>query len=261
MGTDKGNEDQLRKRLEMVNWGRSYNSLTFLDKDDDYNQYNLQGIPGLADLMEQNMWLISAALEMQGILYGDLKGGLSQESDALKRYAITIMNRCNSYVRPVMQKLLMVLFAMKGMTSPVDFDFNSLVIKDENNDKMASMGNYIGTLIRLNDAGIISKYQVAQSLENFMDNDVVAIQFTDENKNRLKLEEQYQILEALKQVGKDAPKGSPEDIIRSQFGENSESLPEKLSYLDPTANEEVESSAAQEQSTEEIQEEVQEEVE
>ena len=34
MGSDSANNEQLAKRLEMVNWGRTYNSLTFLDKDD-----------------------------------------------------------------------------------------------------------------------------------------------------------------------------------------------------------------------------------
>ena len=43
MGTDQGNETQLRKRLEMVNWGRTYNSLTFLDKDDEYSHFELTG--------------------------------------------------------------------------------------------------------------------------------------------------------------------------------------------------------------------------
>ena len=118
MGTDKGNEEQLRKRLEMVNWARSSNSLTFLDKDDQYNQYQLTATSGLAELMEKNMWLISAALEMQGILYGDLKGGLSQESDAFRRYAITIQNRDNSYVRPVVHKFLTVVYIMNDIPGP-----------------------------------------------------------------------------------------------------------------------------------------------
>lgn len=234
MGTDKANEEQLRKRLEMVNWGRSYNSLTFLDKDDVYTQYNLQGLPGLADLMEKNMWLISAALEMQGILYGDLKGGLSQESDALRRYSITIENRCNSYYRPVLQKLLMVLFAMYGLKGPVDFDFNSLIVEELNKDKMESINTYQNVLGGLIDKGIISKYQAAISIQNLMNKDIIDIQFTEENLNRLKLEEEYQILETIKQCGKEPKTGS--DIVKSQFAGSSD-FPDKLSYLNPDESE------------------------
>lgn len=235
MGTDKGNEDQLRKRLEMVNWGRSYNSLTFLDKDDEYQQWNLQSLPGLADLMEKNMWLISAALEMQGILYGDLKGGLSQESDALRRYAITIENRCNSYYRPALQKLLMVLFAIYDVKGQVDFDFNSLIVQEENKEKMSAINDYQNVLGSLIDKGIISKYQAAISIQNLMNKDIIDIQFTEENLNRLKLEEEYQILETIKNCGKTRSTGS--EVVESQFG--SGRMPEKLSYLNPDESEET----------------------
>ena len=64
MGADKGNEQQLEKRLEMVTWARTYNSLTFLDKDDEYIMNQLSNISGLSQLLETNMWLVAAALEM-----------------------------------------------------------------------------------------------------------------------------------------------------------------------------------------------------
>lgn len=253
MGTDSGNEDQLRKRLEMVNWARSSNSLTFLDKDDEYQQFTMQGISGLAELLEKNMWLISAALEMQGILYGDLKGGLSQESDAFRRYAVTILNRCNSYVRPVIQKFLIVLFYIYDIEGPVDFDFNSLIKKEENNEKVEAINNYVSLLAKLGEMGIISKYQSALSIKNFMENDVVNINFTEENLNALKLEEEYQILDILKNAGKAS--NTPRDIVGSQFGSTSE-MPEKLEYLNPEAGSETNSSSSQatEQETEETEE-------
>ena len=242
MGTDKGNEEQLRKRLEMVNWGRSYNSLTFLDKDDEYEQREFSGLTGLSNLLEVNMWLISAALEMQGILFGDLKGGLSQESDAMRRYAITIENRCNTYYRPILQKLLMVLFAIYDIKCSVDFDFNSLIIKEENKEKMGAIGDYNRVLGDMVDKGIISKYQAALSLQNFMTKDVIDIQFTEENLNRLKLEEEYQILETIRNCGKEGH--SATEIVQSQFGGSSggggftrEPFPEKLSYLNPDESE------------------------
>lgn len=227
MGADKGNEEQLRKRLEMVNWGRSYNSLTFLDKDDEYDQREFQGLTGLAQLLETNMWLIGAALEMQGILYGDLKGGLSQESDAMERYAITIENRCNTYYRPVLHKFLMVLFAIYGVQGSVDFEFNSLVANKINNDKMDSIDKFNRLLSTLIDNGIISKYQAAVSIQNMLSKEVVDIQFTKENLNRLKLEEQYQILETIKNCGKTGHSAS--EVLGSQFGGSG--FPDKLEYM------------------------------
>ena len=55
MGQEAENEEQLKKRLEMVNWGRNFNSLTFLDKEDDYTGHQFSGLSGLSDLLEQNM--------------------------------------------------------------------------------------------------------------------------------------------------------------------------------------------------------------
>ena len=251
MGTDKGNEEQLRKRLEMVNWARSSNSLTFLDKDDQYNQYQLTATSGLAELMEKNMWLISAALEMQGILYGDLKGGLSQESDAFRRYAVTIQNRDNSYVRPVVHKFLTVVYIMNDIPGPVDFEFKSLIVKEQNVEKMEAIDKYVGLLSKLEEIGLISKYQEALSIKNMMENDVISINFTDERLKTLQIEEEYQLLDILKNSGKMG--NSSREILRSQFGEESE-LPSKINYMENVSeNEEVGLKEEPEQKTEEVQ--------
>lgn len=234
MGTDKGNETQLRKRLEMVNWGRTFNSLTFLDKDDEYSQFGFSGLTGLADLMEKNMWLIAAALEMQGILYGELKGGLSQESDAWKRYATTIENRCNDFYRPVLQKLLMILFKMYGIEGNVSFEFNRLDKTEQNNIIIDTLEKYHRVLNAFVDGGILSKYQVAKSIQNLLEKNVLSIQFTDENLEALELEENYQILELIKTAGKG--RASRTDILSNQFG-GEEPIPDKLDYLNPDNNE------------------------
>ena len=252
MGTDKGNEEQLRKRLEMVNWARSSNSLTFLDKDDQYNQYQLTATSGLAELMEKNMWLISAALEMQGILYGDLKGGLSQESDAFRRYAVTIQNRDNSYVRPVVHKFLTVVYIMNDIPGPVDFEFKSLIVKEQNVEKMEAIDKYVGLLSKLEEIGLISKYQTALSIKNMMENDVISINFTDERLKTLQIEEEYQLLDILKNSGKMG--NSSREILRNQFGEET-SLPDKINYMENVSeNEEVGLKEEPEQQTEEVQE-------
>ena len=219
MGSDKGNEQQLVKRLEMVNWGRTFNSLTFLDKDDDYNHFEFSGMQGLSSLLETNMWLIAAALEMQGILFGDLKGGLSQESDAMARYAVTIRNRCESYVRPVIYKLLCVLFLIEGIDDKVDFDFNSLIATEDNNTKIESIKNLTDMLGVLQQAGIISTYEQARSVKEFITNNTVSLNISDEWLDKLRLEEQQSILDTIKELskkGRDIP--SPNFDVPSSFG-------------------------------------------
>lgn len=213
MGADKGNEDQLTKRLEMVNWARTYNSLTFLDKDDEYIMNQLSNISGLSQLLETNMWLVAAALEMQGVLFGDLKGGLSQESDAFHRYAVTIMNRCDSYYRPVLQKLLYVIFLMYGMDEMPDFEFRPLDQDEMNVARTSAIQNYGTMLETLTGQGIISKYQAAVSLQNFVKNNSIDIDFSELQLNKLKYEEEAEILAAYKTAGHAAPS----EILGEQF--------------------------------------------
>ena len=213
MGADKGNEQQLEKRLEMVTWARTYNSLTFLDKDDEYIMNQLSNISGLSQLLETNMWLVAAALEMQGVLFGDLKGGLSQESDAFHRYAVTIKNRCDGYFRPVVQKLLTVIFIMHGRDTTPDFEFRPLDQDEQNNAKIATIQSFANMLETLGSQGIVSKYQSALALREFLTGNTVNIDFSDIQLSKLQYEEEAEILAAYKTAGKAAPS----EILGQQF--------------------------------------------
>lgn len=194
MGADQDNELQLRKRLEMVNWGRNFNSLTFLDKDDDYQQNQFSGLAGLSDLLEKNMWLISAALEMQGVLYGDLKQGFSNDTDALERYDETIQNRCDSYYRPVLEKLIYVLYVRHDIHEKVEFTFNSLLMKKQDEARLESMSKFSTILSTLLGDGVINTKQYAKALQKYTNKGVIDFGLTDEEIEKLddKFEEEME---------------------------------------------------------------------
>lgn len=198
MGSDKGNEAQLRKRLEMVNWGRNFNSLTFLDKDDEYQQHTMGALSGLSDIMEKNMWLIAAALDMPGVLYGELKGGLSADTDAYEHYSDVIEDRANAYFRPVLNKFLKILFIVLDINDPVDFDFNPLAAGIKNKQKMDAVSTLSNLLGMLTTNKIISKYQYAISIQNFLNKNIISLNIPEEYLNKLKLEEEQEILDAIK---------------------------------------------------------------
>lgn len=185
MGADDGNEEQLRKRLEMVNWGRSFNSLTFLDKDDEYSQNTYGGLSGLADILEKNMWLIAAALEMQGVLFGDLKGGFSQDVEALERYDETINARCESYVRPVYDKLLKVLFAIHNIKGTPEYEFNSLLSTKQDKDRMEGLKDYVALLSQMLSDGVLSTKLYGQAIQTFINKGVLDLGLTEEELNKL----------------------------------------------------------------------------
>lgn len=186
MGQDEGSQKQLEARLEMVNWARTYNSLTFLDKEDEYQEHGFSGLNGLADLLEQNMWLISAALEMQGVLFGDLKQGFSNDTDALERYDETILNRAESYFRPVLEKFLLILYKKYGIQDKIEFDFNSLLVKKHDEEKMEGLKKYQEFLSALLQDGVIDTQEYAKSIQTFINKNQVDLGLTDEKINALK---------------------------------------------------------------------------
>lgn len=180
LGADQENEDQLRKRLEMVNWGRNFNSLTFLDKDDEYTMNSFGGLSGLSDMLEKNMWQISAALEMQGVLYGDLKQGFSNDADALERYDDTILNRNDSYVRPIHEKLLWIIYKWFGIDERIEFSYNSLLVKKQDEERIESLQKFTELCGKLLDAGVIDTKQFAIAFRNYTVKSEVDFGLTDE---------------------------------------------------------------------------------
>lgn len=185
MGSDAENETQLRKRLEMVNWGRSYNSLTFLDKEDDYQEHSFAGLTGLSNLLEQNMWQISAAVEMQGVLFGDLKEGFSNDTDALERYDETINGRCESYLRPVYEKFLRLLYDIYGIDERVEFTFDSLLVKKQDEDRIKGLSDFVDLCAKLQDAGVLTPKLTAMALSKYVNKGEVDFGLTQQEIDKL----------------------------------------------------------------------------
>lgn len=185
MGADQDNEEQLKKRLEMVNWGRHFNSLTFLDKDDDYQMNTFPGLGGLSDLLEKNMWLVAAALDMQGILFGDLKGGFSNDTEAMVRYDETIRLRKNSYYREPLTQLLEVLYKMHNIKEPVKFKFKSLIVKKEENklDDINKFGSFLSTMIS---DGVMTPQNAAIAIKKYSEQSGIDLGITQSDIDKLK---------------------------------------------------------------------------
>lgn len=173
MGSDSESTKQLQQRLEMVNWARSYNSLTFLDSQDDYQMNGFGGLAGLSDLLEKNMWTISAALEMQGVLYGDLKSGLGADTLALERYDDVIQGRANSLARPCYEKFLWIVYQWLDINDAIDFTFGSLLVNEKQAKKEEKVDKHIDRLSKLMNDGLISLTQYGRSLKKYIDDETL----------------------------------------------------------------------------------------
>ena len=192
MGTDDASSQQLKKRLEMVNWARGINSLTFLDKDDEYSKNEFSGLSGLSDLLQNNMLLVAASLEMQGVLFGDMKSGLAVDSSALERYDETIQGRCEDYLRPIYEKLLSILYLMYGIEDSVEFSFNSLLMKEKTEKRIKDIGDFVNLGVQLQDAGIINPKLLARAVQNYTTKDEIDFGLTDEVIEKLSDEEEIE---------------------------------------------------------------------
>lgn len=185
MGASEENQAQLRKRLEMVNWARDFNSLTFLDTNDQYHMNTFSGLAGLADVLQQNMWLIAAALEMQGVLFGDLKGGFSQDSLALERYDETINGRCESFVRPIYEKFFRMAYKLFDISDKVEFTFNSLLLKEKTEKQVEDLGRFVDLCSKLLMDGIITAVQYAKAIRTYSETGAVDFGIDDNSLKEL----------------------------------------------------------------------------
>lgn len=87
-------ESELDNKLAMINRFRSFNSLLFLDKDDEYQRQDGASLGTLSSLMEVNSRFVAGAIPMpQVLLYGDQQSGLSGNSfDDLMLYEDHLMS-------------------------------------------------------------------------------------------------------------------------------------------------------------------------
>lgn len=181
MGSDKGNEEQLKKRLEMVNWARNFNSLTFLDSDDSYEEHGFNGLSGLADMLDLNMRQIAAAVEMPNVLYGDLSNGFTSDDSALERYDEKILNDDETYLRKPMTKLVKMLYKVynvvdqKGNLMEVSFSFNSIIAEKKNQNKLQEFGQLKDACDGLVKSKLMTAEQEIASLQEYLDTGSVNI--------------------------------------------------------------------------------------
>lgn len=188
MGAGEGNTDQLENRVNVINWSRNFNSLTFLDAEDDYQQNEFGGLGGLADLMEKNMETIAAALEMTGVLYGDMSGGFSPDNYSLVRYDTTIRNRANNYFRLSLKKLINVLKLMVGIEENIDFEFESM-IQAQSITGLDKLEKVVDLISRMISDGYMTPEMGGREISKIAKEVGVGETITDEFLNKLKEED------------------------------------------------------------------------
>lgn len=116
-------EQELATQMAGLNNFRM-NSTVLLDKENDYQQFSAT-FTGVSELLETYRDVIAGASEMPKVLlYGDTKGGLTSDSPAeMEFYAQTINGKQDEMLRPVLDKLIPIIYASEGLQIPPDFDY------------------------------------------------------------------------------------------------------------------------------------------
>jgi len=190
---NKKGEEQLRKRLEMVNWGRTFNSLTFLDKDDDY-QASEFNVGGLADLLDRSMRIVAAAENMSGILFGDLDGGFSADEVAMERYDNENLSNCETYDRKPITKLLYVIAAKYGIKKEnFSFEFNSLLMKKQDAKRLEGLSSFQSIISQTVADGMLTISQGLEALDTYVKKGVIDFGLKKEDIEKVKKDEANQM--------------------------------------------------------------------
>lgn len=182
-GLDQKIRDQLDKRVTAVQYARNNNSLTFIDSEDDYAQHNFSGLTGLSDILQQNMWQIAAAVEMQGVLFGDLSNGFSRDGDAFERYDETIMNLNEAYTRPIYEKLLHILYKKYEITDEISFTFNSIMPEKKNETRLNDIDRILDICSKMIKDKAMSPEQEANIIQEYLNSGQINFKFDKKNKN------------------------------------------------------------------------------
>lgn len=171
-GLTAGNATQqavLTGSLTGITEYRTSNNLVMLDTDDSY-QRETYSFSGLSEILVSQKDIIAGAAEMpQVLIFGDTKGGLSSDSPAeMEFYATTIRGKQDEHIRPVLDKLLPVLFRIEGVDIPkdLDYDFES-VAGVSDNAKNGKISTVVSNTMSLYDSGLITGETALEEIKQF----------------------------------------------------------------------------------------------
>lgn len=161
---------QLSGQLAAINNYRNLNNLVLMDKEDEYDRKEYT-FSGLKELLENQQDLIAGAAEMPKILlYGDSKGGISSDSPEMEFYAGTILGKQDLEIRPVLDKLLPIIFKVCGLEIPEQLDYDFVSIAGLSQDKKTNLlSTTVSAIQSLVSEGIMSKQTALEEIKQISD--------------------------------------------------------------------------------------------
>lgn len=193
-GANSASRTELANRVKAITDYRNFNNLAFLDQKDEYQQFQLSNMTGIADILIQQRKHVAGATEIpEMILYGNAdKTGLIFQSDGTKTpelevFQQTIDNQTDMNVRPIMDKLLPILWKIaNGTEMPEGTTYQFLpVFRESQTQKLERAALVVNTARTLFDTGVFSEQDVAIEVRQHAKATGFGTNLTDEKISKL----------------------------------------------------------------------------
>lgn len=164
---DRDAQQQLYNTVEGMNMLLNNNALQVLGSKDDYQQHQYT-FSGLGDVYDRFMMDVSGA---SGIpvtkLFGRSPAGLNATGDAdMQNYYDTVESYQESQLRPVLDKLLPIIFMSELGAVPDDFDYVFNPVRRSGEDEKQDLGSKQTTAVtEAFTSGLISQKTALQELQ------------------------------------------------------------------------------------------------
>lgn len=207
-------------QMAALNNYRTSNKLVFMDKQDEYEKQEYS-FSGLSDILTGQKDIVSGAAEMpEVILFGTNRAGLNGDKPIeLKIYDNNIQGKQDEEVRPVLDKLLPVIFKCCGLEVPQDLSYEFVSMLDDTDENRQSyLTNLVNNISTLLDNELITHETALQEIQS-------AVKKTGFGTKISKLDE-----DKAKQADKLAAEspGEDENSLTEDFNEEFEQQPEEI---------------------------------
>lgn len=174
-------EQQVNKRMQLMNASKNYNSALLMDKEDDFDQKQIT-FSGLAEIYRESRIELAASLRMpMSKLFGIPSTGFSSGEDDRENYHEMVESEVRRPLRPVIRQILDYLcVALLGDTYDLDFDYKPLRLLGTKEQEEVDTSKF-NRMMMLHDKGLITPEELGEMLAKakLVDSDISLVSNPD----------------------------------------------------------------------------------
>lgn len=175
-------------QMAALNNYRTSNKLVFMDKQDEYEKQEYS-FSGLSEILEAQKDIVAGAAEMpEVILFGTNRAGLNGDKPVeLRIYDNNIQGKQDDECRPVLDKLLPVIFRCCGLEVPQDLSYEFIsMLEDSDEVRQNYLTSLISNISTLLDNNLITHETALQEIQASVKKTGFGLKITDKDIEKAK---------------------------------------------------------------------------